>query len=943
MNSLLKILVCCTILFSCHSHAQGVFTTQASGNWDSPSTWTLSSGADSDGIPDDDDDVIIGNHNIAINVNVFCNSIRCIGALSGSSIINVKNGIKLMVYNDIIVEPNDNYDVNVFIDGIGEIETNNLQVGLSFIDNTFPNTTRLTTLNISNISYLKINGNLISTTPVNTNPVAYNESRIRHRSGTIDLYGIFDIQVGNPGPSGLGYRTDNSSQGDSYIIIRNGVPNILGTGQTAPTFSGGTIEFNTTATGTYILPVLVYKNLILNSNRTFRTTNAIMKINENGKLYLTKGTLFAQSAGAALGFDNNTEIIISSGVITNADQHRPRLTNINNKIDVTYNEKSTAITTGKELIPVFNNIPVSSALRNLNINNSNGIIVNNLIQTENLNANITTGISGSGNIKISNTLNIQDNTQLSMTDNILTLSSTSENTARINQLSTTSEIFGNIKVERYLPNNKRQWRLLTAPLKGNSNNSVYYNWQNNGIDDGFTGAEIWGPDGNWDFGFDGNGLVLINNSSYNLRKFNNNSGTWSNVTNTINENLFEETLNKGFLFFVTHPFLSGTDFSGGFYSDPLSTTLIASGQLITGNVNYSNILNNKFYLIGNPYASPIDFEEVLAEPENSGIDKVWFIDPTIGTLGSYVTWQEGVGFSNVNSSFNGNSSLVFQSGEAFFVRATTTTSTLTIKEAHKTDGVTNTTLNRNTNQSNTTNYELFRILLEKQIENNFVNADGCVVAFYTGGNNEVDSADGNKLSNPGENIALVNSTSLLSIEHRNSIETNDFLTLRISNATVGTNYKLKLYTENFEFDGYAYLQDLFLGSTTEIPLDGSVFEYEYQITENTASTGSRFKILFQNTALSNSEFTASDFMLYPNPVNANESFTIKFHSKANEVGSFDCKIYNALGQLIQNNHLDVVNGSITIPLISNFKSGAYFVEILNTLTQTKTTKSLIIE
>ena len=77
-----------------------------------------------------------------------------------------------------------------------------------------------------------------------------------------------------------------------------------------------------------------------------------------------------------------------------------------------------------------------------------------MIQTENLNANITTGISGSGNIKISNTLNIQDNTQLSMTDNILTLSSTSENTARINQLSTTSEIFGNIKVERYLPNNK---------------------------------------------------------------------------------------------------------------------------------------------------------------------------------------------------------------------------------------------------------------------------------------------------------------------------------------------------------------------------------------------------------------------------------------------------------------------------------------------------------
>lgn len=809
---------------------------------------------------------------------------------------------------------------------------------------------------------------MVSTTHVNTNPVAFNESRIRHRSGIITLYGVFNIQSGGPGPSGLGYRTDNTLQGDSMIILKNENPLLSDDVETGQNFTGGILHIQPSTVhpeGYYSYPGLTYKHLIFDYDQEYYATTT-PTIPENGILELRNG--FTSNE---ININNNSTIIISNGYMgeyidtespANSSYSRPILNASTSKYNVIYNQNNSSYTTGRELLAFFNNNIITGSIDNLTINTTNPIYISNNIEVNNLiiNSNCYLNQVNSGKISISNILDVNNSSILNLQDNLLTLTSKETKTARVDELDANSDILGKVFVQRFLKNNKRQWRLLTSPLKGNTNNTILYNWQNNGnYSSNPVGIDVFGPTGTMIFTYGGgrnapitginsigNGLTTLTtqNYSYNVRGYNNLTSNWYNVTNTTTEILFSNEINKAFLVFCPYPLAKSRNLTTSF-TGSTETTITSNGNLLTGNITYLNILADKFYLIGNPYASPIDFTQILAEPDNSGINKVWFIDPTVSTNGGYVMWEEGVGYSNAASIFKTNnaSGPVFQSGEAFFVKATSATSSLTIKETHKTDGVTNTTLNRNANQTNTTNYELFRILLEKQSENNFINADGCVAAFYMGGNNEVDNADGSKLGNPGENIALVNATSLLSIEHRNTIENNDFLTLRISNATVGTNYKLKLYTENFEYDGYAYLQDLFLGTTAEIPLDGSVFEYEYQITENTASTGSRFKILFQNTALSNAEFTATDFMLYPNPVNENESFTIQFHSKANEVGSFDCKIYNALGQLIQNNHLNVVNGSITVPLTSSFKSGVYFVEIYNTQNNSKTTKSLIIE
>ncbi len=64
-------------LFTVASQARaGVFTSLATGNWNSPNTWTLSSGSDADGIPDADDDVTIAAANtITLTQNEACNNL----------------------------------------------------------------------------------------------------------------------------------------------------------------------------------------------------------------------------------------------------------------------------------------------------------------------------------------------------------------------------------------------------------------------------------------------------------------------------------------------------------------------------------------------------------------------------------------------------------------------------------------------------------------------------------------------------------------------------------------------------------------------------------------------------------------------------------------------------------------------------------------------------
>ncbi len=966
-------------------------TSAASGDWNSTSTWA--GGV----VPVSTNNVVIGNHTVTVTDNRTCANLTTNpGTAAGSAKLIINNGFKLTITGTFSVLAT-NIKNDTYISGAGSIQAVTLNIGQTNFNPTAPGVTD-TTLYIDQLTELKITGNIAISSRIDINaPTKTNAGRLRHRSGTIDLMGTLTASVTrgtniqqSTGLSNLGYRTDNDNQGDSKIILRNTNPTIPASGDSTSNFTGGSIEFNSTSTTPYTLPSLSYKNLILNSNRTFITNNALTKIIENGKLFLLNGTLSTTNASTALGLDNNVEIIRTNGIIQN-DISRLRLNGTQHQYNVTYNQHTNTITSSRELFSVVNSTPrkpstvivntsngvifsdnvevdivniiVPSAATAINstfkakdfkINAPNTIVLNQSgsLEVDNLEINATTTFNGSGSIKTSNTLKVTNGFALTLADNMLTLLSKSENTARVAPLLNGETISGIVNVQRYLPNNRRQWRLLTAPVKGANNNSVYFNWQLNGVSNYVDGTDIWGPVGTLAFNVNdqtisnvGNGLVNITDSSYNLRKWDNTTGAFSNVTNTIDEPLFNADKNFGFLSFFTHPFLQSSPGDGSYFGSQSSLNLSARGSLITGNVSYPDITNTKYYMIGNPYASPLNFASMLADSANQGVKKIWIIDPTVGPFGGYVTYDAVAGvYNNSGSSFNGSTEL--QSGQAFFVLAAgygqLFTTSLIIKESHKSSNNTNTTLNRVNENQVTNSSSLFRVLLEKENGTSYSNMDGCVAVFYDSGSNSIDGFDGYKLSNPSENIALHTSSTSLSIEHRATVQVGDFLTVRLSNTSVGINYKLKLYTENFSFTGTAILQDLFLGTSTPISLDGSVFEYLYQVTTNSASTGNRFKIVFQAAPLGTNQFVTTNLNLYPNPANNQDVINVVLNSASSDA-LFNYKIYNTLGELVQSNDIIITNASGTIKLSSKLNSGIYFVQLKNNSTNDLFTKSIIIK
>lgn len=87
-----KIITCLTFLFLVYfAKSQATFVSRASGNWSSPSTWTITAGVDGDGnnYPDANDDVTIATgHTVTINVSpVYTKTltIQSTGVLNGNS------------------------------------------------------------------------------------------------------------------------------------------------------------------------------------------------------------------------------------------------------------------------------------------------------------------------------------------------------------------------------------------------------------------------------------------------------------------------------------------------------------------------------------------------------------------------------------------------------------------------------------------------------------------------------------------------------------------------------------------------------------------------------------------------------------------------------------------------------------------------------------------
>lgn len=496
----------------------------------------------------------------------------------------------------------------------------------------------------------------------------------------------------------------------------------------------------------------------------------------------------------------------------------------------------------------------------------------------------------------------------------------SDNTGTASLGSSSGTVSVSAEVERYIPTvpvedaaGRRAYRLLTMPLVGSTDNSVFATWQNNGAVIAGQGMDIWSPDGT---GADGNGLAV--GPFHSLAKYPTSlpATGWINITNTKTEPLFDATRNYAFLAFPTGPY--GSNIISGF-DNAQSTTLRAKGNLMLGTREFTNLPNNLHTLIPNPYAAPLSPAALLAA--NTGFrGKIWVWDPKLAPTGGYVVYDALTGYSNTTGSYASGTQI--QLGQAFMVRPETAGATFTIEESHKGTNVNNNVLARQA-QLNTNELGILRVSLHKQEQQAWYPSDAVLVAFYEGGNAAVDMQDGTKLSKPGENIGIRRNTSNLTVEHRPLLSVNDTIPLRLTGMLAQQTHRLRVQTEMLEgamLQGR--LQDLTTGQEEVFALDGSVLEYTFT-TGASSGLQDRFRIVFEEQPLSNLTPERSPIQLWPNPVKDG----LLYLRTSTDEKTWQGRVTNIHGQIVQDFEMRLSHEAQALALSPALSEGVYFVRL----------------
>ena len=352
----------------------------------------------------------------------------------------------------------------------------------------------------------------------------------------------------------------------------------------------------------------------------------------------------------------------------------------------------------------------SGASQTLTDNSSTGTTFNNV--TFNCSGTATMG-AGVGNFAVSGTgvLTMVSPAKLvagSATTGYLTLNSNATSSATIAAISGTSTITGFVNVQRYITGGSstyRGYRLLSSPVYAStvsSNNVFSINYLKNSIYvTGSTGAAGgWDKTGNPTIYLyrenmaPGNGNFVVGN----FRGINNISASPGyQLDNEVGT--FNIPAGNGFLFFFrgnrSTTLVSKTVSP---YATPENTTLTASGTLNQGqitvhdwytpasvNLGYTVLAGNTavrgFNLVGNPYASSINWDLVNNVTTSSGIyeqnvgNTIYVFDPVSKNYGAYVKGSGGVGTHNTSN--------ILPSGQAFFVQASAATAKLVFNESAK--------------------------------------------------------------------------------------------------------------------------------------------------------------------------------------------------------------------------------------------------------------------
>ncbi len=629
-------------------------------------------------------------------------------------------------------------------------------------------------------------------------------------------------------------------QGTSTLTLTNPVSADIGnydvivSGTCTPTATSNSISVNVTATGTW----LGFTNDWNNSSNwcggiPASVTDVIIPLVGSGLFYPAVSSAIANAGnisiapGASVTVNNYTLQI--SGNIANAGVFDVRTGSL------VFNGLSTQTISG--------DLFLNGTLKNLKISNLAGL-------------NVSASPAKSLNISGDLAFGAVNGTRINTGDNII-LTSTATSTARVaditnNQNNPGNHIDGKVTVQRYYPNanpqTHRSWRLVTAPVKDAG--IIFDQWQLSGAaydptpvtGNAGRGTLITGPVTST------NGLDYTPTNNYSLRKIVNMA--YINIANTkvplsptVGDLIDDQADNAAYFLFVRgdrNPILTNG------YSNN-ATILNSKGLLQTGTQKIT--INNDFELVGNPYASPVDFN-LINKSNNINPNRFYVYDPNINQVGAFVTMED----YNTPGSFTPSTPYGFSpqrndilSGQAFLVFKAIpgVPASLTFEENDKSP-TNNLAMFRPVNPTGVT--ASLRATL-KLLNNDKTStlADGALIEFNDSYSESVDMYDAFKFTNINETFLILRNNKILSVERRPLVKNNDTVFLQLTK-TSQRGYRFEFIPNNFDANLTAFLDDSFSGKQTPLSMTAAS-NYDFAITADAKSAvPNRFRIVFKQLA-----------------------------------------------------------------------------------------------
>ncbi len=593
------------------------------------------------------------------------------------------------------------------------------------------------------------------------------------------------------------------------------------------TASGGTVEMN--GAGAQTIYATTYNNLILTGSGTTKTAGGALVV--NGTLTVNSNVTMDM---ATYDLSGSITTITNSGSIK------------------TQSASSTPLSSGKTWTGIveYN----KSGAQTIAAGNYNNLVAS---------GGNTKTLGGA--ISVRDSLTIAASTTFALSSYDVTLISSATANARIpNTPSSAAITYGSGKfvVQRYVPG-RRKYRMITSSVTTSTSStliagqealSIWGNWQNSA--DNVTanvGTLITG--GTIGDGFD---QGTTNPSLYDYDDVNKKfiAHSTANAKNTK-----YTPLKAGIAYYM---FIYGDRTNTVFATNPHPTVLNARGTVLTGDQTYTtsstiplSSVTNRFTMLGNPFASAIDWATVS---KTNIANTFWGWDPNLNSTGGYVTVST-TGTVTLVSPYTGSTGLnqYIQPGEGFFVKTTGGSPSMTIHESDKVGNFNSIAFRGVSNTNNTTvnNIPLIAVNLQYSSSGNMVLADGTLAAFDPSFSNSVGNEDGTKIVGNAEGIAVQNGTDLLSIEARQMPASTDTIFLNVSKLTK-PQYTLQIFTNQMAGSGkQPYLVDNYLGTTQSISVtDTTIVPFSVLAGVPASSAANRFNIVFTDVAILPVHFTS---------------------------------------------------------------------------------------